>query len=171
MTKKANGNKGILHKRFRCNTAIPYIIYNDVQPGSFPGKKYIYIFIYNEKIASHYFSDTDNVDKYINLNNDQSIKFEPINWVKQTVNLIRSIESGNDLTVKEYQIKNNIITITESSNDDQINLRFKGEVLLEGDAIRGVFYNEGKQVTPMRVYYNVDKPLPDPLLPDNNINV
>jgi len=167
MTKKANDNMSILRKRFRCNNAIPYMIYNDVQPGSFLGKKYIYIYIYNEKLASHYFSEADNVDKYIKQNNDQSIKFEPVNRVKQTVNLIRSIESGNDPTVKKYQINNSIITMTESSNDGQVNLRFKGEILLNGDAIRGVFYNEGKQVTPMRVYYNVDKPLPDPLLQDD----
>ena len=47
-------------------------------------------------------------------------------------------------------------------------MRFKGEILLEGDAIRGFDYNKGKQVTPMRVYYNVDKPLPDVLIPEDD---
>ena len=121
----------------------------------------IYIYIYSNHIASNYFSDKENVDRFLNNNNNGTKFFEPINREKQTVNLIRSIESGNDPTVKEYHINNNIIRMTETDNDNQVNLRFKGEILLNGDAIRGVFYNKGKKVTPMRVYYNVDKPLPN----------
>ena len=44
---------------------------------------------------------------------------------------------------------------------------FKGKILLNGDAIRGVFYGHNDTITiPSRVYYNVDIPLPNPLLLD-----
>ncbi|WP_194767354.1 hypothetical protein [Tamlana sp. I1] len=118
-----------------------------------------------------YHSYSKETDEYIVKSDNKSNKFEPLDnkeTVKQTLN--RSIESGNDPTVKEYQIDKNTIIMTETNIDGKVIVRFKGEILLDGDAIRGVFYNKGEQVTPMRVYYNVDKPLPNPLLPDNDIN-
>ena len=47
-------------------------------------------------------------------------------------------------------------------------MNFKGEILLNGDAIKGAFYVKGEQTAPTRVYYNLDKSLPNPLIPEED---
>jgi len=158
----------LIGKTYRCKTAIPHRIYNDVQPGSAVTDIYIYIYIYDKQLVLSYFTYAKGTDEYLIKSNNQTNKFEPVDRKQKTKNLIQRIEDGTDSSVRNYQVDNNEITVIQKNNEGQDELRFKGEILLKGDAIRGIDYNKGKQVTPMRVYYNVEKPLPNILIPEGD---
>ena len=156
--------KELIGKTYRCKTAIPHRIYNDVQPGSAVTD----IYIYDKQLVLSYFTYAKGTDEYLIKSNNQTNKFEPVDRKQKTKNLIQRIEDGTDSSVRNYQVDNNEITVIQKNNEGQDELRFKGEILLKGDAIRGIDYNKGKQVTPMRVYYNVEKPLPNILIPEGD---
>lgn len=82
-------------------------------------------------------------------------------------NLKKIIEDDNDpVSVGSYKVlnENKIKMIWNFYYGGENELVFNGEILLNGDAIKGTFYKNGEINVPERVYYNVDKPLPDPLI-------
>ncbi|MBO3099446.1 hypothetical protein [Gelidibacter pelagius] len=82
------------------------------------------------------------------------------------------IEKDNDLvSIGNYSLlDNNKIEMKWSYYyGEPIELIFKGEILLNGDAIKGTFYKNGEINVPSRVYYNIDKPLPENLIEENNV--
>ena len=42
------------------------------------------------------------------------------------------------------------------------------QILLSGNAIKGTLYKNGEISVPCKVYYNIDKPLPNPLIPEDD---
>ena len=155
--------KELIGKIYRCKKAIAKRLYTDEHRGNIMD-----IYIYDKQLALSYITYAERTDEYLIKSNNKTNTFEPVDRTIKRKNINRRIQNGTDSSVKNYQISNNEITIIQKNSGGQDELRFKGEILLEGDAIRGFDYNKGKQVTPMRVYYNVDKPLPDVLIPEDD---
>mgnify|MGYP000093887181 CR=1 FL=1 len=160
----------ITGKQYRCYHSISYFRENDIQGGGAFDEKYIYIYIYNGTSATTYFSRKKEVDNTLRIHNNGTNLFEPFDREIQIQNLNKSIKSGNDTRLKKYKIlKNkNLEMKWRNPETNEMDLVFKGEILLNGDAIKGVFYNKGKQATPLRVYYNVGEPLPGTLIPEKD---
>mgnify|MGYP003543687582 FL=1 len=85
------------------------------------------------------------------------------------MNLKKLFKNGIHPEASYYMIEDNKITISKNNNfDNQDEISFKGEVLLDGDAIKGEFFSKGEQTIPSRVYYNLDKALPNPLIREDD---
>lgn len=154
----------IIGKEYRCITPVHGELVNDGECGTYLAKEYIYIYIYDNKNADTYFSeikDSTVHDVFGKISRKQREKKK---------NNIRTIfkEGHNKSTIRKYKTSaNNQIEMQKYNYDKkEWQLSFVGEILLNGDVIKGRFYNNGKQVVPLRVYYNIDKPLPDPLIPE-----
>ena len=152
----------IIGKEYRCITPVDGML--DHSYGYYKIKKYVYIYIYDDMIANSYFSEIN--DSTVHYEFGNLSEEERITKIK---NIRRIIEKGiNNNAIKKYIISNgNKIEMQRYNSDkEEWQLSFDGEILLNGDAIKGGFYYDGKQVVPLRVYYNIDKPLPDPLIPE-----
>lgn len=152
----------IIGKEYRCITPVRGELVNDGECGTYMAKEFIYIYIYDNKNADSYFSeikDSTVHDVFGKISRKQR---------ELKKNNIRSIfeEGHNKSTIRKYKTStNNQIEMQKFNHDKkEWQLSFVGEILLNGDAIKGRFYHDGKQVVPLRVYYNIDKPLPDPLI-------
>jgi hypothetical protein len=133
---------------------------NDVQRGV--SKSLINIYIHNKIIATQFASAYDE-----NHSNEIFGNITKMNRTTKYKNLKKIIEDDNDpVSVGSYKVlnENKIKMIWNFYYDGENELVFNGEILLNGDAIKGTFYKNGEINVPERVYYNVDKPLPDPLI-------
>ena len=144
----------IIGKEFRHIKSCPSIQENDVQGTLYSEYLWGYIYIYDNKTVARWSSvdrDDSLIDIFGKIPNDLS------NIRKK--NIISSIQKGNDpVTIGNYKI----------SDNNRIRMKWNfyhgGEILLNGDAVKGTFYKNGEINVPERVYYNIDKPLPENLI-------
>ena len=150
----------IIGKEYRDLKSSNSIQENDVQGTLYSEYIYRHLYIYDEQIATRW-SSKDRKDEFSDIfgSLDMNLKKQRKN------NLNRSIALGNDpISIGNYEVfnKNKIEIIWRFHENTEI--IFKGQVLLNGDALIGIFYKNGEINVPERVYYNIDKPLPEPLL-------
>ncbi|MEJ1222648.1 hypothetical protein [Sediminicola sp. 1XM1-17] len=156
----------ITGKEYRTITPIEIISENDVQGGFSKSLINIYIYIYNKNVATQ-FASTYNK----NHSNDLFGKIPKINRAIKFKNLKKIIEDDKDpVSIGSYKLlnKNKIKMKWNYYYGENIELIFKGEILLNGDAIKGAFYKNGDINVPERVYYNIDKPLPENLIKEHD---
>ena len=109
------------------------------------------------------------VKKYVspfNLNSNLIFGKIPMNQSKiKRGNLNRQMEKGNDpVSIGTYEIFDENKIEMQWHFHETTEIVFKGEILLDGDAIKGTFYKNGEVNVSERVYYNIDKSLPDNLI-------
>ena len=159
----------IIGKEYRTIVPVEVISENDVQGGFSKSLINIYIYIYNKIIVTQFASAYDE-----NHSNEIFGNISKINRTTKYKNLKKIIEDDNDpVSIGSYKILNKykIKMIWNFYYDRENELVFNGEILLDGDAIKGTFHKNGEINVPERVYYNVDKPLPDPLIPEEGIDI
>ena len=89
----------------------------------------------------------------------------------QLANLKRQVAKGNDpISIGRYKLSDENRIEMSWHFHGTTEIIFRGEILLDGDALKGTFYKNGKINVPSRVYYNIDKPIPDPLISEDNGN-
>lgn len=154
-------NMKIENKIYRNFKSINSFINNDVQNGKNNYKAYIYLYLKDKKVFRSLKSK-----KELNENEFPLIKNKIIR--KGIEN--RFNNDNSPVSVGEYKISesNEIEMKWDFFYDGEWEILFKGEILLNGDAIKGTFYKNGDINVSERVYYNVDKPLPNPLIPESN---
>ena len=156
----------IIGKEFRQIKSTPTIQENDVQGTMYSELIWGFIFIYNNNIVVRWSSvdrKDNNSDNFGMIQND----FSEI----RKKNLIKSIEKDKDpVSIGNYKLfaNNKIEMKWNFYHAEAIQIVFKGEILLEGDAIKGTFYKNGEVNVSERVYYNIDKPLPESLIEEDN---
>ena len=137
----------IIGKEFRHIKSCPSIQENDVQGTLYSEYLWGYIYIYDNKTVARWSSvdrDDSLIDIFGKIPNDLS------NIRKK--NIISSIQKGNDpVTIGNYKI----------SDNNRIRMKWN---FYHGDAVKGTFYKNGEINVPERVYYNIDKPLPENLI-------
>lgn len=150
----------IFGKEYRTIKPLESNIENDVQGGLLKSKSDIYIYISDNMNAIRFYS------KYNRENNLEIFGNIPSSQREiQLENLNKTIKKRNDpVSIGNYKIteKDKVEIIWKYHGD--IEIIFEGQILLNGDAIRGTFYKNGEVNVPERVYYNIDKSLPNPLL-------
>tara|TARA_R110002051_G_scaffold314220_1_gene391066 strand:- start:2124 stop:2612 length:489 start_codon:yes stop_codon:yes gene_type:complete len=159
----------IEQKEFINNLSIPSIGENDIQGTPYRYDRFINFYIYNKDIVSKVIIQEYNT-KYIDIIGNIPKK----DMVFRRNNMIKRVEKGNDpISIGNYSLldNNKIEMIWNYYNGENIELIFKGEILLIGDAIKGAFYKNGEINVPERVYYNVEKPLPNPLITECNEDI
>tara|TARA_R110000868_G_scaffold230817_1_gene484079 strand:+ start:542 stop:1030 length:489 start_codon:yes stop_codon:yes gene_type:complete len=159
----------IIGKEFRQMTATQTLQENDVQGTIYIELIWGFLYIYNDNIVVRWSSR----DKRNNNSNIYGTIQSDLSEIRKK-NLIKSIEKGNDpVSIGNYSLldNNQIEMKWNYYHGENIELIFKGEILLNGDAIKGTFHKNGEINVPERVYYNVDKPLPDPLIPEEGIDI
>ena len=152
----------IIGKKYITLNPVKGFVENDVQGGTHEILSNQQIYIYDEKIversAAEYKPHLNNIFGNV-----------PQEIIKRRNRRIKkNIERGCDnVSIGTYEISNNQVFMKWNGfYKMDIEWIFKGQILLKGDAIRGTFYENGTISIPERVYYNIDKPLPNPLLPD-----
>ncbi len=77
---------------------------------------------------------------------------------------------NSPISVGEYKISDSHQILMELYffYDGESEILFKGQILLSGNAIKGTLYKNGEISVPCKVYYNIDKPLPNPLIPEDD---
>ena len=151
----------IIDKKFRTINPIEENLEDDVQGTKYISELNIYLYIYNHSLITRFSSDADE-----NSNNIFG-SFSLDQQQYQRKNLKNSIVKNNDpVSIGKYQLFENQIlgTWNFQRGEKKFNITFKGKILLNGDALIGIFYRNGIVSVPERVYYNIDKPLPNPLL-------
>ncbi len=161
----------IIGKEYRTIVPIEVITENDVQGGYNKSLINTYLYIYDNKKVTQFASDYDRNNPNYFFGN-----ISVTNRAMKLENLRKIIEKGNDpVSIGNYSLFENkqIEMIWNYYYGENIELIFKGEILLNGNAIKGTFYKNGEINVPERVYYNIDKPLPNPLISedDENMNV
>ena len=80
---------------------------------------------------------------------------------------------NSPISVGEYKISesNEIEMKWNFFYDEESEILFKGQILLSGNAIKGTLYKNGEISVPCKVYYNIDKPLPNPLIPEEGEDI
>ncbi|MDO6515845.1 hypothetical protein [Zobellia uliginosa] len=159
----------ITAKEFR--TIKPFESYteNDVQGGLTKSVLDIYLYIYDNFSVMNFVADYNKQNPLEVFGNTPKEK-----RLVQLNNLNKSIEKGNDpVSIGKYSLldNNQIEMKWNYYYGENIELIFKGEILLNGDALKGTFYKNGEVDIPSRVYYNIDKPLPDPLIPEDDEDI
>lgn len=157
----------IIGKEYRTLKPIEILEENDVQGGSFKILLDVYILIHDKMQVAQFTSDYDENDSNIFFGN-----IPQINRDIQIQNLRKTIEKNNlPALVGNYCLLdlNKIEMKWNYYYGEPIELIFKGEILLNGDAIKGTFYKNGEVNVFERVYYNIDKPLPENLIEENDV--
>ena len=152
-------------KEYINHLTIPSIGENDIQGTPYTYDRFIDLYIHNKDVVTKVIFQEYNT-KYIDIIGNIPKK----NRVLRRNNMIKRVEKGNDpVSIGAYKLlkDNKIEMIWNYYDGENIELIFKGKIFLEGDAIKGTFYKNGEINVPERVYYNVDKPLPNPLLPED----
>ncbi|SIS40269.1 hypothetical protein SAMN05421766_101566 [Zobellia uliginosa] len=159
----------IIGKEYRTIVPMEVITENDVQGGYSKSLINTYLYIHDKKKVTQFASDYDRNNPNCLFGNipvtNRNMKLE---------NLRKIIEKGNDpVSIGKYSLldNNKIEMKWNYYYGENIELIFKGEILLNGDAIKGTFYKNGEVSVPSRVYYNIDKPLPDPLIPEDDKDI
>ena len=156
----------IIGKEYRTIVPMEVITENDVQGGYSKSLINTYLYIHDKKKVTQFASDYDRDNP-----NYLFGKISVTNRNMKLENLRKIIEKGNDpVSIGSYKLlKDNKIEMRWNYyHGVEIETVFIGEVLLNGDAIKGTFYENGEISVPCRVYYNIDKPLPDPLIPEDD---
>lgn len=159
----------IIGKEYINHLTIPSIGENDIQGTPYTYDRFINLYIYNKDLVTKGIFQEYNT-KYIDIIGNIPEK----NRLFRRNNMIKRVEKGNDpVSIGKYSfLDNNQIEMRWNYYyGENIDLIFKGEILLNGDAIKGTFHKNGEINVPERVYYNVDKPLPDPLIPEEGIDI
>lgn len=121
---------------------------------------HIYIYIYDKNNLTRGSKDKNKVE---NVGDFGSI--DPKLREVQISNLNKRIQKGsNPVSIGTYKIFDENKIEMRWHFHETTEIVFKGEVLLDGDAIKGTFYKNGEVNVSERVYYNIDKPLPDKLI-------
>lgn len=117
---------------------------------------FVYIYFYDEEIALRRITDAKNVDasEFGNLNESHRIT--------RLKNIHKRVEMDGSKSSRNYKLSNRDIKIFWDSRDSKIT--FEGTVMLNGDAIRGTFFKNEKINISERVYYNIQKSLPEKLI-------
>jgi len=150
----------IIGKEFRCKNSLTLSTEVGYQDKYYDYLGYIYIHIYNAELVFIMQGKKDRahiIGDYGKINPDvRKTKIE---------NIKKLFKNGIHPAASYYVREGMNILITEKNNfENETEINFKGEIMLEGDAIKGAFFVKGEQTIPSRVYYNLDKPLPNPLL-------
>jgi hypothetical protein len=159
----------ITAKEFRTIKPFESFTENDVQGGLIKSVLDTYIYIYDNFSVMKFVADYNKQNPLEVFGNTPKEK-----RLVQLNNLNRSIEKGNDpVSIGRYNLlKDNKIEMKWNFyHGEEIETVFKGEILINGDALKGIFYENGKISVPCRVYYNIDKPLPDPRIPEDDENL
>ncbi|OWW26505.1 hypothetical protein B4Q04_02125 [Zobellia sp. OII3] len=159
----------IIGKEFRQMTSTPTVQENDVQGSIYTEFTWGFLYIYNDNIVVRWSS----IDRKDNNGNIYGTIQNDLSEIRRK-NLIKSIEKGKDpVSIGKYSLldNNQIEMRWNFYYGEDIELIFKGEILLNGDALKGTFYKNGEVSEPSRVYYNIDKPLPDPLIPEDDEDI
>ncbi|MEG3656469.1 hypothetical protein V5097_03590 [Arenibacter palladensis] len=158
----------IIGKEYRALKLINGKAEDDITGIFYRTNNYLYIYIYNEDLV---------YQSLINVENDFPKIFGQINKEVKKIrysNLNYRINKENDpVSIGRYKLlKDSKIEMRWNYYyGENIELIFKGKIFLEGDAIKGTFYKNGEINVPERVYYNVDKPLPNPLIPEEGEDI
>lgn len=151
----------IVGKEYRHIESFKSKTYDDVTGKEYSYNAYIYIYIYDWETISRLVTRADYEcrHEYGNI----SIELRKT----QLTNLNKQIKKGNNpVSIGTYKIfdKNKIEMRWHFFRGGEIEILFKGEILLNGDAIKGTFYKDGEINVSERVYYNIDKLLPEMLI-------
>ncbi len=155
----------IIGKEYRILKPINGIAEDDITGIKYKTTNYIYVYIYNEQLVNQ---------SLINAINDFPKIFGKIDKEIKKIrysNINAKFKQGKDpVSIGNYKLlaKNKIEMKWNYYYGENIELIFKGEILLEGDAIKGTFYKNGELNVSERVYYNIDKPLPESLIEEDN---
>lgn len=167
---KLTGNfeiMNIIGKEFINYYAIKSKGEDDVQGTSYNYDAFIDLYIYNSDVVSRSLFqefETNTIEIIGNLSEK--------NISRRRLNIIKTIEKNQDRSsIGNYELRDTKIKMIWKfqRGEEDITIIFKGEILLDGDALKGTFYNNGVVNISERVYYNIDKPLPDPLIKEDNI--
>ena len=154
----------IIGKEFRCLYDIILTSEVGFRENYYAHDGYYYIHIYDEKLL---FISSGRKERSEIIGDFGKLNLEQKNIRMQ--NLKKLFKNDFHPAASHYQIKNETIMIAKKNNfEKEVEIIFKGKILLEGDAIKGAFYVKGEQTVPTRVYYNLDKPLPNPLIPEDD---
>lgn len=155
----------IIGKEYRILKPINGIAEDDITGIKYKTTNYIYLYIYNEQLVNQSLINAINefpkvfgkIDKEI-----KKIRYSNIN--------VKFKQGKDPVSIGNYKLldNNKIEMKWNYYYGENIELIFKGEILLEGDAIKGTFYKNGEVNVPERVYYNIDKPLPENLIEEDN---
>lgn len=157
-------NMKIENKIYRNFKSIKSFIQNDVQNGKNNYEAYIYFYLKDNKVFRSLKSK-----KELNENEFPLIKNKIIrNGIENRFN-----NDNSPISVGEYKISesNEIEMKWNFFYDGESEILFKGQILLSGNAIKGTLYKNGEISVPCKVYYNIDKPLPNPLIPEEGEDI
>ena len=114
-----------------------------------------------DKYAIVYTIDVSKV-KDFNIFGKNNHRIKKIKPKDAEVNKINSVYHN-------YTINSNKLSIVWEPyvNNKKIKMEFKGDILLNGDAILGTFYENDIPIFPKKVYYYISKPLPNDLIENN----
>lgn len=154
----------IIGKEFRCLQSVTLTSEVGFRDRYYEYDGYYYLNIYDEKIV---FISSGKKERSYTIGDFGNVNIEQ--KIVRTQNLKKLFKNGIHPAASYYRIEGKNIIISKKNNfNDKNKINFKGEILLNGDAIKGAFYVKGQQTVPTRVYYNLDKPLPNPLIPEDN---
>jgi len=120
----------------------------------------------------------DDIFQYFYFYSSYAISSKESVFQSNQINIFQNRISNNREEPEEFEIskENSIYHSYYIENDNvsiiwkpyikgkKIIMEFKGKILLKGDAIQGTTFRNGIPVFPERVYYNINKPLPNNLI-------
>jgi len=147
----------LVGKEYRCINPIPSHYHGDVQDVLVEYNAFIYIYIYDEEIALRSTTNALHIDtsRFGNLN--EGLRKTRLKNIRRRIEVNKSPSS-----ISKYKLDGLSISMSWVIRDMEIS--FEGNIMLEGDAIKGTFFKNGKVNVQEQVYYNIEKPLPTNLI-------
>lgn len=152
----------IVGKRYRSINEVDLLSEVGFRNQYYKHKGYIYIYIYNSNLL---FTSSKELDQAIRMGSFGKANHDLAKTIE--INLKKRLKNNNHPAGNHYSVKDRKYLLVEHKSKSQSGYYFKGEILLNGDALRGTFYNNEEVTVSEQVYYNLEKPLPNPLIPEN----